>query len=57
MAADDDVSTRAVANALVRPADSKVDQALTDHRLTAAQAVTIKTALPGRITVVVNRTF
>jgi hypothetical protein len=57
VAAEHGVSAQAVINALVGAADTKINQAVADHRLTSAQANKIEAALPGRVTKLVNRTF
>ena len=56
VAAEHNVSAQTVVNALVGAADSKVGQAVTGGKLTAAQAAKIKAALPGYVTKAVNRT-
>ena len=50
------VSSQTVVNALVGAADTKVDQAVTNGKLSSAQAAKIKAALPGYVTKAVNRT-
>jgi transposase-like protein len=51
------VSAQTVVNALSSAADTKIGQAVTDHKLTSAQAATIEAALPGYLTKAVNHTF
>jgi hypothetical protein len=56
VAGEHGVSTQTVVNALVGAADSRVDQAVTNQKLTSAEAAKIKAALPTYITKAVNRT-
>jgi hypothetical protein len=56
VASEHNVSTQTVVNALVGAADGKVDQAVTNGKLTSAQAAKITAALPGYITKAVDRT-
>ncbi len=56
VAGEHNVSAQTVVNALVGAADAKVNQAVTDHKLTSDQASRIESALPGRVTKAVNRT-
>lgn len=51
------VSAQTVVNALVSAADSKINQAVADHKLSSTAATTIKAALPGRLTKAVDHTF
>ena len=55
VAGEHGVSTQTVVNALVGAADAKVDQAVTNQKLTSAEAAKIKAALPTYITKAVNR--
>jgi transposase-like protein len=57
VANDHGVSTQTVVNALVTAADAAVGKAVTDHKLTSAQATKIEAVLPGRATKVVKRVF
>ncbi len=57
VASDHGVSTQTVVNALVTAGDAAVGKAVTDHKLTAAQATKIEAVLPGRATKLVNRVF
>jgi hypothetical protein len=57
VAAEHNVSAQTVENALVGAADAKINQAVTNHKLTSAQASQIEAALPGLASKVVNRTF
>ncbi len=57
VAGEHNVSAQTVVNALVGSADAKIDQAVTNHKLTQAQASEIEAALPGLATKVVNHTF
>jgi hypothetical protein len=42
---------------VVTDADGQINQAVTDQKLASAQANTIGTKIPGRVTKVVNHTF
>ena len=55
VAAQHGVSAQTVVNALVGAADTAVNRAEADHKLTAAQADKIEAALPGRVTKAVDR--
>ena len=52
---DSDVLTDRVS--LVAAADTELNQAVTNHKLSSAQATKIEAALPGRIAKLVNHTF
>lgn len=49
------VSAQTVVNALDHAADAKINQAVTNHKLTEAQAKTIEARLPARLTKAVDR--
>lgn len=49
------VSAQTVVNALDSAADAKINQAVTNHKLTEAQAKTIEARLPARLTKAVDR--
>jgi hypothetical protein len=49
-------SAQAVTDALLPKLDQTVNQAVTDGTLSAAQAATLKDALPQRIQTILNRT-
>ncbi len=51
------VSPQTVVNALVKAADAALGKAVTNHKLTSAQATKIEGVLPGRVTKLVNRVF
>lgn len=51
------VDAQTVVNALVQAADAKVATAVTDHKLTPAQATRIEAALPGAVTRLVNHVY
>ena len=51
------VSPQSVITALVTAADTQVNQAVTDHKLTSTQASAIEARIPARVTKVVNHTF
>ncbi len=51
------VQAQLVINALVGAADARIDTAVADHKLSAAQAATIKAALPVWVTKAVNHVF
>lgn len=57
VAGEHNVSAQTVVTDLVNAVDAKIDQAVTNHKLTAAQATKIKAAVPARITKVVNHVF
>jgi hypothetical protein len=57
VASEHGVSAQTVVNALVNAADSALGEAVTNHKLTSAQATKIEAALPGRVTTLVNRVF
>ena len=57
VAGEHGVGAQSVVNALVGAADTRIDMALTNHKLTPAQATAIKTALPARVTKAVNHVF
>ncbi|HUY66223.1 MAG TPA: hypothetical protein VMV06_05355 [Acidimicrobiales bacterium] len=57
VAGEHGVSTQIVVSALVTAADARINQAVTNHKLTTAQAAKIESALPGRINKLVNHTF
>lgn len=57
VADEHNVSSQSVVDALVDAADARVTQAVSNHKLTSAQASKIDAALPGYITKVVNHTF
>ena len=49
------VNAQTVVNALDKAADAKINQAVTKHKLTEAQAKTIEAKLPARLTKAVDR--
>ncbi len=55
VAGEHNVSAHTVVNALNSAADTKIAQAVTDHRLTQTQAQKIEAALPKYLTAAVNR--
>ncbi len=57
VASQHNVSAQTVVNALVSTADNRINQAVTDHKLTQTQAQAIEAKLPARFTKVVNHTF
>jgi len=57
VAGEHNVSPQTVIAALVKAADARVNQAVTDHKLNPTQAGKIEAALPGRIAKAVNHTF
>jgi hypothetical protein len=57
VAGENNVSAQAVVNALVSAADAKINQAVTNEKLTSAQASKIETALPGYVTKLVSHVF
>ncbi len=57
VATQHNVSPQTVVNAVVGAADSRLNQAVTDHQLTSTQAGKIEAKLPGLVTKVVNHTF
>jgi len=57
VAAEHNVTTQTVVTALTTAADAKINQAVTDHKLTSARATTIEAGLPNRLDKLVNRVF
>lgn len=57
VATQHNVSPQSVIDAVVSAADSQINQAVTDHKLTSTQASKIEARLPARVTKVVNHTF
>jgi len=57
VAGEHDVSAQTVVSALVGAADAKVNQAVTDHRLTSSQGQTIEAKIPGSVAKLVNHEF
>jgi hypothetical protein len=57
VASENSVSAQTVVNALVNAADAEVNQAVTNQKLTSAQASKIEAALPGYATTLVNHVF
>ncbi len=51
------VSAQTVVNALVSAADSRISQAVSNHRLESSLASKIEASLPGRLTRAVDHTF
>jgi hypothetical protein len=51
------VDPQTVVDALVQAADAKIGAAVTNHRLTQAQATKIEAALPGAVTKLVNHVY
>jgi len=51
------VSPQTVVNALVSAADSRINQAVTNGKLTAAEASVIEARLPARVTKAVDHVF
>ena len=51
------VKTQTVVSALVHAADAKVDKAVTEHRVSAAQGAKIKSKIEGLVTKLVNHHF
>jgi hypothetical protein len=52
-----DVDPQTVVSALVQTADTKVNGAVTNGKLTSAQATKIEAALPGAVTKIVDHVF
>ncbi len=57
VATQHNVSPQTVINAVVGAADSQINQAVTDQKLTSTQASKIEARIPARVTKVVNHTF
>jgi len=57
VASEHGVSTQAVVSPLVGAADSAVEKAVANHKLTSTAAAKIEAALPGRVTKLVNHVF
>jgi hypothetical protein len=57
VAGEHNVSAQTVVTDLTTAADAKINQAVTDHKLTATQAAKINAALPGLLTKAVNHVF
>jgi hypothetical protein len=57
VASQHNVNPQTVINAVVTAADSKINQAVTDHQLTSTQASTIEAKLPGLVMKAVDHTF
>jgi hypothetical protein len=57
VAGEHSVSAQTVENALVGAADTKINQAVTDHKLTSTEASKIEAALPGLAAKAVNHAF
>ena len=57
VAQNHNVDAQTVVNALVQAADTKVDTAVTNGKLTSAQATKIEAALPGAVTKIVDHVF
>jgi hypothetical protein len=57
VAGQNNVSPQTVVNALVGAADTAINKAVDDHKLSSAEAAKIEAALPGRIGELVNHTF
>ena len=57
VAAQHDVATQTVISALTGAATAKVDAAVSDHKLTTAQAQAIEAALPRYLAKAVSRVF
>jgi hypothetical protein len=51
------VDPQTVVDALVQAADAKIGTAVTNHRLTQAQATKIEAVLPGAVTKLVNHVY
>jgi hypothetical protein len=51
------VDPQAVIDDLIADATTRIDQAVTDGKITAERAATMKTKLPDRVTTIVNRHF
>ena len=57
VAGEHGVTAQTVIGALVGAADTRIDQAVSDHKLTSDQAAKLKAALPARVTKAVNHVF
>lgn len=57
VATQHNVSPQSVINAVVSAADSQINQAVTDQKLTQAQANKLEAAIPSRVTKAVDHTF
>ncbi len=57
VAGEHGVSTQTVVDALVSAADARVDKAVSNQKLTSAQAATIKAKLPALVAKAVNHVF
>ncbi len=57
VAGEHGVGAQAVIGALVDAADARIDQAVTNHKLSSDQATMIKGALPTRVAKAVNHVF
>jgi hypothetical protein len=57
VAAEHTVSAQTVSDALLSAATAKINQAVTNHKLTSARAAKIEAALPGYIATLVNHVF
>ena len=55
VAKEHNVTAQTVVNALTNAADSEINQAVTNHKLTSAQAQKIEARLPARLSKAVNR--
>ncbi len=55
VAEEHNVTAQTVVDALTNAADSEINQAVTDHKLTSAQAQKIEARLPARLSKAVNR--
>jgi uncharacterized membrane protein len=54
-ASEHNVTAQTVVNALTNAADSEIGQAVTNHKLTSAQAQKIEARVPARLSKAVNR--
>ena len=57
VAGEHGVSAQTVIDAIVSAADTRVNQAVANNKLTSAEANKIESALPGYVAKAVNRTF
>ena len=57
VAGEHGVSAQTVTNALVGAADTKISQAVTNHKLTSAQASKLEARVPGLVAKAVAHTF
>jgi hypothetical protein len=57
VAAEHSVNAQTVSDALLSAATAKVNQAVTNHKLTSARATKIEAALPGYISKLVDHVF